>query len=116
MFIAKFQQVNSEKFIADKNGNMPFIGEVLAGKATATLMNGTMFQREGLEPNKLYLCDNTYNEEYDNMDTNVISVVSLLEYTELRTKLGKASISLYTKGTQAKEEVPAEADNAPIEA
>ena len=50
MFIAKFQQVNSIKFDADKNNNMPFIGEVLAGTATGTIINGTMFQREGLKP------------------------------------------------------------------
>jgi len=97
MFIAKFQQVNSEKFNPDKNGNMPFIGNVLAGKAKATLMNGTMFQREGLEPNKLYLCENTYNEEYENYDTTIISVVSLLEFSTLRTELGKPQLSLTTE-------------------
>ena len=35
MFVAKFQQVTSSKFNADKNGNMPFIGKILAGTARA---------------------------------------------------------------------------------
>jgi len=95
MFLAKFQQVTSDKFTADKNNNMPFIGEVIAGKATGTIYNGTMFQREGLEPNKLYLCDNHIDEEYpDNVQTRIISAVSLLEVKELRDQLGSPKLSV----------------------
>jgi len=43
MFVAKFQQVNSAKFNTDKNGNFPYIGEIIAGKATGSIINGTMF-------------------------------------------------------------------------
>ena len=94
MFVAKFQQVTSSKFSADKNGNMPFIGEVLAGRATGTIINGTMFLREGLEPNKQYLCKND-TEEYEGKDqvsTTVISIVPLLELAPLMEQLGKAKL------------------------
>tara|TARA_R110000822_G_scaffold51650_3_gene134231 strand:+ start:1054 stop:1359 length:306 start_codon:yes stop_codon:yes gene_type:complete len=95
MFLAKFQQVNSDKFESDKNGNMPFIGEVIAGKATGTIYNGTMFAREGLEPNKVYMCDNHIDEAYPkNVQTRIISVVSLLELAELSTQLGKANLNV----------------------
>lgn len=95
MFLAKFQQVNSDKFSADKNGNMPFIGEVLAGKATGTIYNGTMFQRENLLENRVYLCDNHIDPEYpDNVQTRIISEVSLLELQPLRTQLGEAKLEV----------------------
>jgi len=97
MFLAKFQQVNSDKFSADKNGNMPFIGEVLAGKATGTIYNGTMFQRENLLENRVYLCDNHIDSEYpDNVQTRIISEVSLLELQPLRTQLGEAKLEVST--------------------
>jgi hypothetical protein len=94
MFIAKFQQVNSAKFSQDKNGNFPFIGEILSGTATGSIINGTMFKREGLLPNKAYLCQNTieeYNGE-DQVHTSVISEVSLLELQPLMTQLGKGQL------------------------
>jgi len=94
MFIAKFQEVTSTKFSADKNENMPFIGEVLAGKAVGTIINGTMFKREGLEANKAYLCQNII-EEFEGKDqvrTSVISLVSLLELKPLMEQLGKATL------------------------
>jgi len=96
MFIAKFQEVNSTKFESDKNGNMPYIGEVLAGRATGTIINGTMFQREGLITNKAYLCRNV-TEEYEGTDqvrTSVISEVSLLELKPLMDQLGSASLEI----------------------
>ena len=97
MFLAKFQQVTSDKFTADKNSNMPFIGEVLAGKATGTIYNGTMFVREGLEPNKLYLCDNHIDADFpDNVQTRIISIVSLLEVKELRDQLGAPILEVAT--------------------
>lgn len=96
MFVAKFQQVNSTKFDTDKNGNFPYIGEILAGKATGSIINGTMFNREGLEPNKAYLCQNV-TEEYEGKDqvrTTVISAVSLLELKPLMDQLGKGILDV----------------------
>lgn len=56
-FIAKFAQVSEEStFTADKNGNLPYIGKLLAGKAHTTIVNGTIFEREELKANKPYLC------------------------------------------------------------
>lgn len=100
MFIAKFQEVNSPKFEADKNGNMPFIGEVLAGQSTGTIINGTMFKRENLIPNKAYLCQNV-TEEYEGVDqvrTSVISEVSLLELQPLMTQLGSPKLVVTSAG------------------
>tara|TARA_R110002050_G_scaffold246463_1_gene384266 strand:+ start:223 stop:522 length:300 start_codon:yes stop_codon:yes gene_type:complete len=95
MFLAKFQQVTSDKFQSDKNNNMPFIGEVIAGKASGTIFNGTMFQREGLLINRVYLCDNYVDNDYpDNVQTRVISEVSLLELQPLRTQLGEATLEI----------------------
>lgn len=96
MFVATFQQVTSSKFKADKNTNKPFIGKVRAGVARGTIINGTMFLREGLEPNKAYLCQNvdeTYTnpstgEEMSVVTTEVISAVSLLELQPLCNQLG----------------------------
>ena len=100
MFLAKFQQVTSDKFSADKNNNMPFIGEVLAGSATGTIYNGSMFIREGLETNKVYLCDNHVDEAYpDNVQTTIISVVSLLEIKDLRDQLGSAKLNVATSSS-----------------
>ena len=99
MFVVKFSETTSEPFIADKNGNMPFIGELLCGKASSTLMNGTMFKRANLVPNKLYACEN-YTEEYEGKEQvrlRVISEISLLEYQEVRTKLGKPVLSTATE-------------------
>jgi hypothetical protein len=99
MFIAKFSQVDSdsEAFNANKNGEMPFIGTVLAGTYTGTIIDGTIFEREELIANKAYACQN-YTEEYTNPDTNettaqsrvqIIGEVSLLEYNALAKQCGK---------------------------
>lgn len=107
MFIAKFNQVqsDSEKFTADKNSAMPFIGEVLAGKATGTLINGTMFIRNGYSPNKLYACENVV-EDYENPVTGavepqvrvqIISEISVLEYVSLKPTLGAPKLEIAEK-------------------
>jgi hypothetical protein len=103
MFVAKFSQTNGEPFSSDKNGNMPFIGEVLAGKAKGTLINGTMFHREGLQPNKLYACENV-EEEYEGrkqIRVRIIAEVSVIDYPQLRTALGAGKLEVSTS------EVPA---------
>ena len=90
MFVAKFKQVDSPKFKADKNGNNPYIGEILSGTATGSIINGTMFIRDGLEENKQYLCQNVI-EEYEGTEqvqTQVISLVSLVELKPLMDQLG----------------------------
>lgn len=97
MFIAKFSQVSvdSEKFEADDNGNMPFIGEVLSGIAKASIINGTIFNNAGLLPNVMYACE-TKEVEGTKRDgstatfTNVVVLdrVSIMEYAQLRKELG----------------------------
>lgn len=89
MFVAKFTPTSSEPFVADKNGNFPFIGTVVAGTAKGSIINGTMFKREALEVNQLYLCDNSVDPGYpDNQQTTVIAKVSITEFMELRSTLG----------------------------
>lgn len=98
MFVAKFNQVSadSDKFTADKNGNMPFIGTILAGKAKGSLINGTIFERDGLKTQKMYLCQNEI-EEYTNPDTGevtnqirvvVLSEISPIEFIQVKKELG----------------------------
>ena len=93
MFVAKFTPTAQAPFVADKNTNFPFIGTVVAGTAKAAIINGTMFKREALEPNQLYLCDNHIDPEYpDNAQTTVIAKVSITEFMELRTSLGAGKL------------------------
>lgn len=108
MFVAKFNQVTSDKFTADKNGNMPFIGEVLAGSSKGSIINGTMFHRNGLKEQTLYACENFVDDEYpDNVQTRIISEVSVVEFMSLRTALG-APKNAYGTALVADEEVEAE--------
>ena len=99
MFIAKFNQVDSdsEVFTANKHGEMPFIGTVLAGTYTGTIIDGTMFEREELVANKPYACQN-YTEDWTNPDTNevvtqtrvqIIGEVSMLDFNALAKQCGK---------------------------
>jgi len=90
MFVAKFTQTQGAPFQADKNGNMPFIGEIFAGVATGSIINGTMFSRNGLEPNKLYACENFVDPEYpNNHQVRIITEISIMDYQKLRTVLGE---------------------------
>lgn len=105
MFVAKFSATSGAPFVADKNGNFPMIGEVLAGTATGSIINGTMFQREGLQPNKLYACENSIDEEYpDNVQTKVIAEVSVLEYMSLRNTLGAGKVVIAEEAVVEAEE------------
>ena len=93
MFIAKFTQTQGEPFTADKNGNYPFIGNVMAGKARGTLFNGTMAQREGIEVQVLYLCENFVDPEYpDNQQVKIVGKVGMLEYIEFCKVLGEGKL------------------------
>ena len=90
MFVVKFNQTSNAPFIADKNGNFPFIGEVFAGSPKSTLINGTMFIREELQPNKLYVCQNV-EEVYEGKTqyrVQVIEQISALELSAYVTKFG----------------------------
>lgn len=98
MFIAKFSVVDNTngKFTPDKHTRLPLIGDVLAGTARATILNGTIAHREGIESNQMYLCENV-NREYTDPDTGevrpqvdvkIIAKVSVLEYAALRRELG----------------------------
>lgn len=117
MFIAKFAQVSadSQKFIADKNENLPYIGEVFAGKATGTLVNGTMFERNGYSTDTLYACENIV-EPYENPVTGVVTKqsrvqivckVSVIEYQILKKELGAPKFEPLTQDVPAKEGAPA---------
>ncbi len=112
MFVAKFTKTSDEKFTADKNGNYPFIGTIVAGIAKGSIINGTLFQREGLETNQLYLCENSIDEKYpDNVQTTVVAKVSVLEFMALRSELGAGKIIQANVAAEAPvaEEVAAEA-------
>jgi len=105
MFVAKFTPTTGEPFTADKNGNMPFIGEVLAGKSKGTLINGTMFQRQGLKEQKLYACENVV-EDYEGtpqVRVQILGEISMVEYLELRTVLGQGSLKV-SGSTESSEE------------
>ena len=111
MFAAKFSQVSptSEVFEADKNLEMPFIGTVIAGIARGTLVNGTIFKREGYKPNAVYLCSNS-EEEYDGekrIVTNIISeVTNPLDILSLSERLGEG-VLLRPKADEELDEAPA---------
>lgn len=110
MFVAKFNATSGAPFTSDKNGNFPFIGTVVAGKAKGSIINGTIFQREALKPNQLYLCDNSVDPEYpDNQQTNVIGEVTVMEFIQLGTQLGAPSVVTTAEVVVAEEAVANEA-------
>lgn len=94
VFVARFEQVsNSESFTADKNGNLPFIGTILAGKAKGSLINGTMFERQGLIAGQMYLCENFVDAEYpDQQQVRVLTALTALEFMATRKELGEGKL------------------------
>jgi len=89
LFVAKFTQTSGAPFKGDKHGNMPFIGTVLAGESSGSIINGTMFGRANLIEDQVYLCQNTIDPEYpDNVQTEVIQAVDVVQFIDLRKKLG----------------------------
>ena len=96
-FIAKFTQVLGDQFIADKNENKPYLGKVLAGAATGSIINGTMFQRDGYSAgDTMYACENV-TVEVDGksyVNTEILSKIGLLEYIELRKVLGQGKLTI----------------------
>jgi len=103
MFIAKFNQTSGAPFIADRHENMPFIGEVLSGKAESTLINGTMFKRANLKENTLYACENV-KEMYEGKPQHkvvIISEISVMEYLELRKECGAPVAPIKSVSTES---------------
>lgn len=99
MFVATFQQVSSDKFKADKNGEMPFIGKLVAGKAKATLVNGSVFKTQNYIPNRLYACQNVTTILEDGrtvQNVDIIAEVSVTELPALTAQLGAPMLNLVT--------------------
>jgi len=98
MFIAKFQQAdtNNSAFKADKKGNYPMVGSLIAGTAQGTIINGTIFQLQELKSNVAYLCQNvtTQYEGRDVLNTEVVTEVSTLELIPLMKQLGPKNLIL----------------------
>lgn len=112
MFIAKFNQASNDPFTPDSNGNYPYIGTLVAGKSKGTIINGTIFERENLEENTLYLCQNR-EREWTNpetgevtkqQDVTILSTVTAVETVQLQATLGEPVLIRST----TKEATPAE--------
>ena len=98
VFVARFDVVNNKnaKFETDKNGNLPFIGTLLGGKAHSLIINGSVFKEQKLIPNKAYLCQNVerpYTDESTGetkvgVDVQILSVLSPLEMIEALKEVG----------------------------
>lgn len=100
MFVCKFEKLSDKQttFDTDTNGNYPFVGKVLAGIATNSIYNGTMFLREELSTDKMYFCQNVKTvsekngETYNNVE--ILSVVDSMEFISLRKTLGEGRLNL----------------------
>lgn len=96
MFICKFSQVSSDstKFKANRHGEMPMIGDILAGTAFGSIMDGTMFQRENLEEGKLYACENILSEYEGKKQwrVKIICPVTFSEFLAEYKKLGAGKL------------------------
>lgn len=118
MFVAKFNQVspNSEAFNTDKNGEMPFIGTVIAGKARGTIINGTIFKREGYKPQSTYLCQN--NEvEYDGekrIETQIVQeITSPIDLLKAKEMLGEP-VLVQQRRAEVEDDAPIAVDDAVV--
>ena len=95
MFVAKFNIAKNsetkETFKEDKHQKMPYIGDVKAGTARGTLINGTIFERAGYKTDVLYLCENKI-EMYEGKPqtrVDIICEVSPLDFMKFRQELGE---------------------------
>ena len=99
MFVAKFNSTSGAPFAPDKNGNYPFIGSVICGKYHGSIINGSIFEREELAIQQLYLCQNTLATDSDGLvitdsgdnqiyNTEVISKVTIPELIGVQKELG----------------------------
>ena len=92
MFIAKFSQVNglTSKFKPNRHGQMPFIGEVLKGQASASIIDAAIFENEGLVAGQLYLCENGIRE-YKGTNYPTVQVVGPVSAAEYMTSASSLS-------------------------
>ena len=112
MFVAKFNSTNGAPFKADKNGNYPYVGTINAGVARNAIMNGTMFAQQGLQANKLYLCDNVDDTLEDGtavVNVEIISEISAIEFLTFRKDLGAGKLQRAEVAAEAQAPVNAEA-------
>lgn len=114
MFIASFTEANSidkitgkEIFPRDKNQNHSFIGQVSAGTAYGTLINGTLWKRGGYKANQLYLCKNVTRifEGKPQITTEIISEISPLDLINAKATLGEGRLIKASK-TEKTESTP----------
>ena len=108
MFIATFQTVDNKnkQFTANKHGTLPVIGNVHAGTATGSIIDGTVFQKGGYRENQAYLCKNTQEEYQGKMQTRteIISEVSALELIQAKATLGAGVLSQPNSATGSNDE------------
>ena len=120
MFIASFSQPrNQETFDQDTNGNLPMVGNVVAGEYHSSIINGTVFQNGNYTEGTLYLCKNSPAIGKDGnritvtnrttgvttpaWNTEIISKISVLELISAEKELGtpKRLVSKGLSGSSA---------------
>lgn len=113
MFIAKFNQVNgsSTKIKSNKHGQMPYIGTLVAGKSTGTIVDAAIFENGLNAANQLYLCENTYEVFEGKKQSRVVIIapVTPLEFFQMAKDLGSPVLSTL-KNEVTEEREPATAD------
>lgn len=94
MFLAKFSQTTSDKFKPNKHGQRPYVGTVLAGVATASIIDAAIFENGSNVEGQLYLCENSVREydgkEYPTVD--IVTPVTAMEYIQLRKEIGAGKL------------------------
>lgn len=105
MFIAKFvQTTNSEIFKEDSKENLPFIGDLIAGTATGTIYNGTMFLRNEFKPGVAYLCNNFVTKEYPkNVQTLIIAEIPMMDLIPMMAQCGPIHLARKAKTSETPE-------------
>jgi len=109
-FVAIFNTVNNKngKFTEDKNGNVPFIGTIVAGTAHTSLINGTVFKERNLIEGKAYWCTEekvVLTDTKDGIDKevwniNVVGTVTPVEAMEMAKVLGAGKL-IVTKAEES---------------
>lgn len=107
MFIAKFNQAssNAKNIEPNRHGQMPYMGTVLAGTATTSIIDAVLFESASNVPGALYLCENG-ERAYEGKiypTVQLVSTVSAIEYVSLRKELGAGRL-IATKPVDQKAE------------
>jgi hypothetical protein len=92
MFIAKFNQAssNAKNITPNRHGQMPYMGTVLAGIATTSIVDAVIFENGNNQAGSLYLCENG-EREYEGKiypTLEIVSPVTAIEYLTFRKELG----------------------------